>query len=25
VVALNKIDLPGCDINRIYAQLSEQD
>jgi translation initiation factor IF-2 len=23
VVALNKIDLPGCDINRIYAQLSE--
>jgi len=24
VVALNKIDLPGCDINRIYAQLSEQ-
>jgi translation initiation factor IF-2 len=25
IVALNKIDLPGCDINRIYAQLSEQD
>jgi translation initiation factor IF-2 len=24
IVALNKIDLPGCDINRIYAQLSEQ-
>ena len=24
VVALNKIDLPGCDINRIYAQLAEQ-
>ncbi len=23
VVALNKIDLPGCDINRIYAELSE--
>ncbi len=23
IVALNKIDLPGCDINRIYAQLSE--
>jgi len=25
IVALNKIDLPGCDINRIYAQLAEQD
>jgi translation initiation factor IF-2 len=25
LVALNKIDLPGCDINRIYAQLSEHD
>lgn len=25
VVALNKIDLPGCDINRIYAQLSEHE
>jgi len=24
-VALNKIDLPGCDINRIYAQLAEHD
>jgi translation initiation factor IF-2 len=23
VVALNKIDLPGCDINRIYSQLAE--
>jgi len=23
IVALNKIDLPGCDINRVYAQLSE--
>ncbi len=23
IVALNKIDLPGCDVNRIYAQLSE--
>jgi translation initiation factor IF-2 len=23
VVALNKIDLPGIDVNRIYAQLSE--
>lgn len=25
VVALNKIDLPGVDINKIYAQLAEQD
>jgi translation initiation factor IF-2 len=25
IVALNKIDLPGCDINRIYAELSEHD
>ncbi len=25
VVALNKTDLPGCDINRIYAQLAEHD
>jgi translation initiation factor IF-2 len=25
IVALNKIDLPGFDINRIYAQLSEQE
>jgi translation initiation factor IF-2 len=24
VVALNKIDLPGTDLNRIYAQLAEQ-
>ena len=24
IVALNKIDLPGCDINRIYSQLAEQ-
>ncbi len=24
VVALNKIDLPGVDVNRIYAQLAEQ-
>jgi translation initiation factor IF-2 len=24
VVALNKIDLPGVDLNRIYAQLAEQ-
>jgi len=23
IVALNKIDLPGCDIKRIYAQLAE--
>jgi translation initiation factor IF-2 len=23
IVALNKIDLPGCDINRIYSQFSE--
>lgn len=23
IVALNKIDLPGCDYNRIYSQLSE--
>jgi len=23
VVALNKIDLPGCDISRIYGQLAE--
>ncbi len=23
IVALNKIDLPGCDVNRTYAQLSE--
>jgi len=25
IVAMNKIDLPGCDINRIYAQLAEHD
>ena len=25
IVALNKIDLPGCDLNRIYAQLSEHE
>jgi translation initiation factor IF-2 len=25
IVALNKIDLPGCDTNRIYSQLSEHD
>jgi len=25
IVALNKIDLPGCDINRIYSQLAEYD
>ena len=23
IIALNKIDLPGCDINRIYSQFSE--
>jgi translation initiation factor IF-2 len=23
IVAINKIDLPGCDINRIYSQLAE--
>jgi translation initiation factor IF-2 len=23
VVALNKIDLPGCDVNRVYGQLAE--
>lgn len=25
IVALNKSDLPGCDINRIYSQLSEHE
>ncbi len=25
IVALNKIDLPGCDTNRIYAQLAEHE
>jgi len=24
IVALNKVDLPGIDFNRVYAQLSEQ-
>lgn len=24
IVSLNKIDLPGCDINRVYSQLAEQ-
>jgi translation initiation factor IF-2 len=24
IVALNKIDLPGCDIHRVYSQLAEQ-
>ena len=24
IVALNKIDLPGCDVNRVYSQLAEQ-
>ncbi|MHC4659739.1 MAG: translation initiation factor IF-2 [Planctomycetota bacterium] len=24
IVALNKIDLPGCDLNRVYSQLAEQ-
>ena len=24
IVALNKIDLPGIDLNRVYAQLAEQ-
>jgi translation initiation factor IF-2 len=23
IVALNKIDLPGCDVNRVYSQLAE--
>ena len=23
IVALNKIDLPGCDINRVYSQFAE--
>ena len=23
IVALNKIDLPGCDINRVYGQLAD--
>ena len=25
IVALNKVDLPGCDYNRIYSQLAEQE
>jgi len=25
IVALNKIDIPGCDINRVYAQLTEHE
>jgi len=25
IVALNKMDLPGCNLNRIYSQLAEQD
>ena len=25
IVALNKIDLPGCDINRLYSQLAERE
>jgi len=25
IVALNKIDLPGCDLNRIYGQLAEHE
>ncbi len=25
VVALNKIDMPGVDVNRVYAQLAEHD
>ena len=25
IVALNKIDLPGCDVNRIYSQLAEHE
>jgi translation initiation factor IF-2 len=25
IVAVNKIDLPGCDINRIYSQLAEHE
>jgi len=25
IVALNKIDLPGCDYDRIYSQLAEHD
>lgn len=25
IVALNKMDLPGCDINRVYSQLAEHE
>jgi translation initiation factor IF-2 len=25
IVALNKIDLPGCDVNRVYSQLAVQE
>ena len=25
IVALNKIDLPGCDVNRVYSQLAEHE
>ena len=25
IVALNKTDLPGCDVNRVYSQLAEQE
>ncbi|UCE99929.1 MAG: translation initiation factor IF-2, partial [Planctomycetota bacterium] len=25
IVALNKIDLPGCDYNRVYSQLAEHE
>ena len=25
IVALNKMDLPGCDVNRVYSQLAEQE
>jgi translation initiation factor IF-2 len=25
IVALNKIDLPGCDVNRVYSQFAEQE
>ncbi len=25
IIALNKIDLPGCDLNRIYAQFAEKE
>ncbi|MHC4188939.1 MAG: translation initiation factor IF-2 [Planctomycetota bacterium] len=25
IVALNKMDLPGCDVNRVYSQFAEQE